>query len=281
LVGDRQARVVGDVLAQGQLAVDVVARQRLEGVVLLDQHRGLGLEVLVVGLGPPVAQVAVAVVLGALVVEAVADLVADHGADAAVVDRVVRVGVEERRLQDRGREHDLVHLRVVVGVDGLRRHAPLVAVDRLAQLVDFAVGFDHARTHHVADQVVTLHHQLRVILPLVRVADLRRELGQLGLRFLLGGRAHPVELVDRLLVGGQQVLHQRFHARLALGREVLGHVQLAQRLALRTLDRAHATLPARFLLLHAGQGLAVEVEALVDEVLRQVAAVGSIRCSDR
>ncbi len=41
--------------------------------------------------GPPVVEVALAVVLRALVVEAVADLVADHRADAAVV--LGRVGV--------------------------------------------------------------------------------------------------------------------------------------------------------------------------------------------
>jgi hypothetical protein len=52
-------------------------------------------------LGPPVAQVAVAVALAPLVVEPVADLVADHGADRAVVDRVVRRQVEERGLEDR------------------------------------------------------------------------------------------------------------------------------------------------------------------------------------
>jgi hypothetical protein len=70
--------------------------------------------------GPPVAQVAVPSYLAALVVEAVPDLVADHRADCAVVHRVVGLDVEERRLQDRGREHDLVHARVVVGVDRLR-----------------------------------------------------------------------------------------------------------------------------------------------------------------
>ena len=72
---------------------------------------GAPVEVGAVALGPPVAQVAVAVVLRALVVEAVADLVPDDGADAAVVDGVVGVDVEERRLEDRGREDDLVEAR--------------------------------------------------------------------------------------------------------------------------------------------------------------------------
>ena len=81
----------------------------LNGVVLLDEHLRALLELLASASRPPVAQVAVAVELAALVVEAVADLVADHGADRAVVHRVVGVGVEERRLEDRGGEDDLVH----------------------------------------------------------------------------------------------------------------------------------------------------------------------------
>ena len=84
-----------------QLAVDVQAGQRLVGVVLRAERRGLAPR------RPcgrrrvhQLLQLAVAVVLRALVVEAVADLVADHRADAAVVDRVVGVRIEERRLQD-------------------------------------------------------------------------------------------------------------------------------------------------------------------------------------
>ena len=62
-------------------------------VFSLEARRILGL--------PPVAQNTVAVGLASLVVKAVADFVADDGADGAVVDRVVGIGIEERRLQNR------------------------------------------------------------------------------------------------------------------------------------------------------------------------------------
>ena len=100
------------------------------------QRRGALGEGGAVVLGPPVAQPALAVAGGALVVEAVADLVADHRADRAVVDGVVGVGVEERRLQDGCGEDDLVAQRVVVGVDRLRRHQPLVLAHRAAELAE-------------------------------------------------------------------------------------------------------------------------------------------------
>ena len=102
-----EAAEVGDVLAHGEVAVDVHAGQRLEGVVLRAQLPGAVFERLGVVGGPPVAQVAVGVDLAALVVEAVGELVADHAADGAVVDGGVGVGIEDRRLQDRRRKHDV------------------------------------------------------------------------------------------------------------------------------------------------------------------------------
>ena len=85
---------------------------------------------------PPVADPAGFVELAAVIVEAVAHLVADDRADGAVVHRRIGVRVEERRLQDGGGEGDLVERRAVVGVDRLRVHPPLGAIDRLAEARD-------------------------------------------------------------------------------------------------------------------------------------------------
>ena len=98
------------------------ARQDFQFVVLLDHQAGAGLVGLHVLGRPPVLQVALGIILATLVVEAVGHFMADHHADGAVVHRVVRQGIEERRLQDAGGEDDLVHQGVVVGVDGGRRH---------------------------------------------------------------------------------------------------------------------------------------------------------------
>ena len=98
---------------------------------------------------PPVAQVALRVELAAFVVEAVGQFVSDGAAGVAVVGGVVRLGIEERRLQNAGGEVDVVHLRIVVGVDGGRSHAPLAAVHGLADLGQLAVEFElsaHATT---------------------------------------------------------------------------------------------------------------------------------------
>ena len=147
--------------------------------------------------GPPVDQVAVAVVLGALVVEPVADLVADHRADAAVVGGVVGLGVEERRLQNRCGKDDLVHAGVVVGVDGLRRHEPLVAVDRPAELGQLAVVADRVAAQVVADRSSRSIDECRVVAPLGR--DSRSSgvnLSSLASARSRVSRRHPLQVVD-------------------------------------------------------------------------------------
>src|SRR5271155_2962991 len=102
---DAQASEVPDVLPDRQRSVHMLVRSllRRQGVVLLDQRPGPGFERLPVRCAPPIGEPAVTVVLGTLVVEAVADLVADECADRSVVGRIVPVGIEERILQDRSR----------------------------------------------------------------------------------------------------------------------------------------------------------------------------------
>ena len=154
VIGDGQAGEIGDILAEGQRALDVVAGQRLVGVILGDELRGQRIEARRVLRSPPFVKRAVLVVAAALIVEMVADLVADDGADAAIIDRRVGIGIEEGRLQDRGREDDLVPHRIGVGVDLHRSHAPFAPVDGPAELVEVAVPIlELGRAHDVADEV--------------------------------------------------------------------------------------------------------------------------------
>ena len=167
--------------------------ERAVGVVLRAERFRPGLETGAVLVGPPVALDACGIRLAALVVEAVAHLVADHRADRAVVHRRIRVDVEERRLQDRGREHDLVEARVVVGVDRLRGHEPFVAVGLLADAGVLVVEVVLAHGKHVGHQVVRHDGDAAVVTPLARVADLGTERIELLVGLGLGRIAHPVD----------------------------------------------------------------------------------------
>ena len=197
-------------------------------------------------------------------------LVADHTADGAVVDRRIRVRIEERRLQDRRREDHLVVQRVVVGVDLLRDHAPLGLVGGLARPRRLPRPFKGLGPGHVAEIVPVADVQPAVVPELVRIADLDDIAVQLLQRLGLGLGAHPVQLLDARPEGGLQIGHQGLHLGLGLRREIAGHIDLAQGLAHGAVDRPHHPLPAHGVLRLAVDRLAEEGEARIDEVLRQI-----------
>lgn len=191
LEGDLQARQVRHVLAQGEPAVETPTGQRFIGLVLGDQLRAEDVESRAVGIAPPVAQHAVTVEAAAFVVEAMADFMADHGADGAVVQRVVGRDIEKRRLQDGSGKDNLVERGVVVGVDRLWRHCPFLPVQRLTRRRCQTLPFKAGRTLAVAKRIVRTHQQLTSVTPALRVADLAGVLGQLFEGPGPGRRGHP------------------------------------------------------------------------------------------
>src|SRR5205085_11568001 len=111
-----------------QLAANMESRKRLISVELLGQRFTRLLEPREVGGSPPVAQCSGGVERGAIIVEAVTDLVADDRSDRAIIEGRVGIGVEERLLQDSGGEVERVLDREVDRVHGLRSHPPFLAV---------------------------------------------------------------------------------------------------------------------------------------------------------
>ena len=133
--GNLQTTMVGEVLAQCQPAVGLEVGQHVDLVEELDTHVGTLLKLGRIGGCPPVGHVAVLVVVTALVVKTMGHLMTNHHTDGSVVEGIVGLGIEIRRLQDAGGETDFVGGGVIVGIDGLRIHEPLVAVDGFASLV--------------------------------------------------------------------------------------------------------------------------------------------------
>src|SRR6266478_5268610 len=85
VVGDRQARDIGDVLTQRLFAVHGDVGEGPVSVELCDQTRARCLAVREVTLGPPVLQPPAGIEQRSLVIETVADLVSDGGAGRAVI----------------------------------------------------------------------------------------------------------------------------------------------------------------------------------------------------
>ncbi len=120
------------------------------------------------------------------------DLVSDHGADPAEVDRIIGLRVEKRRLQNRRRKHDLVQT-TGERVDQVRRRKPARPIDRPAQIREPLLEFPHIRAQPITRVVVARNGQTLVCLPAVRKTDLQHHRVELADRACLRRRAHPVE----------------------------------------------------------------------------------------
>ena len=148
--------VVGGVLALGQAAVLLhTGFGNKLGVLISDAVASFVVSFGIVS-GPPIAQISVFVEFAPLIVIAMDGLVPNHGASGRVVDRIVFGGIEERRLQNSGREVDCVGLRILVCVHRRRGHSPLGSVQPLANFLQLAVEFECRSSLHVGQMIVRL-----------------------------------------------------------------------------------------------------------------------------
>ena len=274
LVSDQQTSMIRYVLAQGKTPVRVQRIHHDNPVVLLGQFIRALRETSRVISGPPIHEVSVLIIVPPLIIEPMRHLVADHHAYRAIVHRIIRLGVEERGLQDSGGETDLVGGRVIISVYGLRCHIPARLIHRFARVGQLIPHIENVRATHVRPIRITLDLQSAIIAPCIRITDLDRKRGQFLPRFRLGGIAHPWQAIDALAQGDAQIAYQCQHLLLGGGGEILRHVHLANRLSQSGVYRVQRAFPAGLLLLLAGKGLPIELEPGLHEIIAQVRSGG-------
>src|ERR1700691_1031373 len=126
------------------------------------------------------------------------ELVTDGAARVAVIWRVIELGIVQRRKQHPGREINVVHLWIEIGVYGLRRHLPFGTIERFSDLGQLALGLELDRALRVTVIIAALDAHIAVITPMVRIANLVDDGVELGERLALGRGAHPYESLDVL-----------------------------------------------------------------------------------
>ena len=129
--------MVSKVLTQRELTVGFQPGQHLNISEIVDTYVGTLSETFGIAVGPPVAHVAILVIVASLVVEAVGHLMTYDHANSTIVEGIIGISIEERRLEDTCGEANLIGCGVVVSIDGLWCHVPLVAVNRLACFVSY------------------------------------------------------------------------------------------------------------------------------------------------
>ena len=247
------------------------AGQYLDCVEETHHFFGTCLEIGLILRRPPVAKIAFFIKLTALVVEAVCHFVADHDTNRTIVGGIVGSRIKERRLQDAGGEANFVGCGVVVGIDGLRRHVPLVAIDGFVDTAGDFVGMIElgGTTQILKEGEFFVNLQTVVVAPLVGIANLDAEGVELLMCLLFGGGTHPGLLIDALSEGFLQVMHELKHALLGAFRKIALYIHFADGHSHYVFHCTHGTLPARTVLLGALHRAAVEVERDTAEIIAQ------------
>src|SRR4029453_5515650 len=115
-----QTAEVCDVFTECELPVDVHIIERYVLIILLLNELCPRRVVLVIGLSPPVLQVALRIERGPFVIEAMSQLMPNDRTHGSIVRGIIRSGIKERRLKNARRKNDLIKACIVVGIHGWR-----------------------------------------------------------------------------------------------------------------------------------------------------------------
>lgn len=270
----RETACVGDVLAEGEAAVDVegLVVGAGDGVVVVLVYEALCalLECVDGAVGPPVLHdvsacdgqgclitygvVAILIIMPTRAVEGMGELVACHRTKCAIRQICRNVDIEHRELHNTSWEDDLVARRVVVRVDCRHGHAPFIAINRLAQCLPLLPNTELSHVDRIAEKVARGQVEVAVIfLEVLGVHDIRALGGisnlldnivDLEKRLLHDDLRHPLgvlELDSKLVF---DVRHDPIAEDLGLGRECLLDEEAGEDPADTAIDVAQAGPPA-------------------------------------
>ena len=193
----------------------------------------------------------------------------DYHTDSTVVHRIISVHIEERSLQNSGRETDFVGCRVIISIHRLRCHQPFVLVNRFACFSNHIIEIPLAGTVDIGPIRIIFDFQSRVIFPFIRITDLYMEGSQFLQRFHLCRFAHPFQCFNTLTQRALQVLHQCNHTFFGSGREIFLYIHLSYDFAQRAVYGTYRAFPTRLHFFLAGHGSAIEVKVLCYKIIAQ------------
>lgn len=151
----------------------------MQDFILIDQFLRKNFKLGAILGAPPVVQIPISIKFGTLIVKAMANFMAYNRTDSSVVHCIVRLQIEEGRLQNRRWEDNFVMKRVVVSIYRLGGYAPFLAVYRGAYLGEFKLLAKFRNRLKIGDQIVGNDGQIGIVTPLIGVTNFSRELVEL------------------------------------------------------------------------------------------------------
>ena len=242
--------MVCNVFTTSEGAIHMHARQNFYSIKGANHALCALLKILFVLFSPPVAQIAFLVKLCALVVKTVRHFVTNHHTYSSIIDGIIAICCEERRLENTSRETNLVGCGIIISVDSLRRHSPFIAIHGF---IDLALHFVVVGKGSSALQIFIERKRLVdvksiITAPFVGITDFDIETIEFVLRLSLCGSSHPLLFLDAFAKCHLKVLHQLKHTLFRLFGEIAFHIHFADCHAQHTFHSAHCTFPSRTVL---------------------------------
>ena len=196
----------------------------------------------------------------------------NHHTDSTIVECCISLRIEEWILEDTCWEGNLIGCWVIISIDCLWSHVPLVTVHWLSCLViDMLVVSKLAACHHVLIETLRwIDLKTAIVCPLVRVTDLHIELVELFVSCCLGSIAHPGLCIDTLTETYLKIFYQFQHDLLGRLWEVALAVHTTERFAQLSFYLTGSTLPKRIILLTATHCLAEEIKVSLTDLICKI-----------
>ena len=205
--------VVSKVLTKSELTISVKTWQHLNSI----EESSILLSTLVKALSiiscPPIVEHTISIILTTLIIKSVSHLMTNNNTDSTIVECFISLRIEEWILKDTCWEADLVCCWVVISINSLRSHKPLVLINWLTSLVGNTLVVSKLTTclNILIEALRRINSKSAIVSPLIWITNLYIELIKLFVSISLSTVAHPCLSIDTLAKRNLKILDKINH----------------------------------------------------------------------
>mmetsp|Transcript_19491 Transcript_19491/g.35380 ORF Transcript_19491/g.35380 Transcript_19491/m.35380 type:complete len:210 (-) Transcript_19491:1335-1964(-) len=202
----------------------------LKRIRLFDHNFHTVIVFLPVSLSPPVNHISLRIKLATFVIKTMRHFMTYNRPHRSIIYSIIGIWIKKGWLQNRCRKHNFVQAGMVVSIDVLGIHEPLVTIGWCIHFLYIPKMMKRTRLeHHGQKFILSRNDKGSVIDPLVGISNLDIETRHFQeTRLTSGITRHPIDLSETLLQGLPNTFHNFQSTVLARFIKIPGTIQLSQ-----------------------------------------------------
>ena len=133
--GNLKSSMVSKILTKGKLTICIKVGQNFNCAEEISILSCTCFKVFAIFCCPPVGHVSIFVIMTPLIIKSVCHLMSDNYTNSTIIECIVSFRIKERILKDTSRETNLVRRWIVISINCLWSHQPLVLINRFASFL--------------------------------------------------------------------------------------------------------------------------------------------------